>query len=1056
MRRIFKAFTLFTALSWIFLGVVSGNAQGLNIGDTLTIKVWKLSTPPKRLSELTRVDTITDHFILLVPARSYPVLAIDAKRDGDGDNHIQAVAGLREYYLIFKKKPIAPWRWDMASPSYWSKLNSNVTAVLIDPGQIKRVYVGFPGGISVSNNMGAAWVKDSVIKSTVNDIVNNPMTGNFGIELYLATDNGVFRGIVNNPISFQATWDTIALQGVNVVSVTVDPLDTSVVYIATDHSIYKYTDSGGLTELMEFDTTVNLSKIRAYLTSDSSHSFVLVAASNGLYYSTDGQTFNLESATADIPITSIGAIDENEILLATAGLGVLKKSGGDFGSMTWDTLDQGLSSEIMSNYVNAITVPQSGEYYIGTEAGVYKWDNDNAMWVMYVPGISLTAENIAEFRGILDSLENSNFIQNYLDLLNVDPGRLYDADGVPQIFVYYNYKILVGGIATDAYGDILGYYDPSDETDPDGNNKELFVINHADFSKPNNADIRAYYVPYLYGKYVAWSLDHDERGSVNTGITLAVLDSMGYYIPVTSFDLSNSSNTNPFTWPSLAFESEADRERAYLFYEYLWEQTDFDVLSKILAEQLNSNIGVDTVLSLYYDKDLDDIIVGWQVANLIDNPDIDPMFGYRRIDYTYSGEIASVKANPGDGDKVEAPLYGASYWSFSSMDTAFIFNGTDESELKVISIIGDSAVDTIDLDPTTNVYVWHDNTYDGYLVAVNYKVVAPGFTLLSADVTSPDVDLFTIPNIALPRYVNLYALGNENLYTDIDKANPTVIAICGEDTVDYRLSSFAQLPDSNIYLYSSSVELPEYTGDVIFTLWAQDISGNQGELVADTIGVAYIAENGGTYDLLNGEVVLEVPPQATSDNLITVSAVDEGVMANSGFIKASKAEAGVSPIYILSVRSRFSKPIAFKVKLDDSDSKVGLYKYENGKWTEIPAFRNGKYIVANITSGGYYQIRKSAGNIEPLELGIKAAQSVIRANNGNVEITFSVPVAGRVNVSVFDVSGRKVAELYDGWATSGIHHITWNPARTALRSGVYLYTIRMDKEIRSHKLIILR
>ncbi len=1052
MRGIYKLFVLLIAGMMAF-GAVKANAQNINIGDTITVKVWKLSTPPKRLAELTRVDTITDHFILLVPARSYPVLAIDAKRDGDGDNHIQAVAGLREYYLIFKKKPISPWRWDMASPSYWSQLNSNVTAVLIDPGQIRRVYVGFPGGISVSNNMGAAWVKNDVIKSTVNDIVNNPMTGNFGIELYLATDNGVFRGVVSNPTSFQATWDTLALQGENVVSVAVDPLDTSVVYVATAHEIYKYTDANGLDTLMRLDTTININKIRAYLMSDSSHSFVLAATSNGLYYSTDGESFELENSTAGIPMTSVGAIDENEILITTFGLGVLKKSGGDFGSMTWDTLDQGLSPEIMSNYVNAIAIPQSGEYYIGTEAGVYKWDSDNGMWIMYVPGISLTADDIAGFRQVLDSLETSNFIQNYLDLLNVDSTSLYDADGVPQIFVYYNYKILVGGIATQTYGDILGYYDPSDETDPDGNNREIFVINHADFTKPNNADISAYYVPYLFGKYVAWSLDHDEIGSVNSGVTLATLDSMGYYIPVTSFDLSSSSNTNPFTWPNPAFEAEADRERVYLFYEYLWEHTDFDILGRILAEELNSNLGVDTVLKMYYDKNLDDMIVGWQVANLIDNPDLDPMFGYYRIDYTYGGEIASVKTNPGDNDKVEAPLYGAAYWSFSSTDTSFIFNGSDQSRFRVITIVEDSIVDTVELDPTTNTYVWHGNTRDGYLIAVNYKIVAPGFTLLSSDMEAPALDLFTLPNVALPRYATIYAFGSEKLYTDVDKAYPSVMAICDTDTVWYRLNSFAQLPDSAIYLYGLPIELPDHNGDLVLTLWGQDISGNQGELVSDTLGVISDMVNGGIFALLGGEFVVEIPANFEKGKMV-VSAIPENSLVDNGFIPADKAEEGISPVYVVSSDISFSQPITVRLRYGDGANNVGLYKYADGHWIKVPAYKSGDYIVANLNSNGYYQIRKGAGQLEELDLVIKADKPIVSGRSRVVTFTFTIPVAGNGNLSIFDVTGRRVVELYNGWLSSGTHSLTWNAAD--FPSGVYFYTIKLGDQFKSHKLVIAK
>lgn len=1047
-------YLLIAGVVMLLLSAYKADAQ-LSVGDTMTVKVWRLSTPPKRLAELAKVDAITDHFIILVPARSYPVVAIDARRDGAGDNHIEAVAGLREYYLMYKKSSATPWKWYLASPTYWNKMSPTVNAVFVDPGYIRRVYIGHAGGISVSNSMGASWVKNDNLKSMVNDIVNNPLTSNRGIELYVATNNGFYRGVVDNPARFaDLTWDTLGLTGENVVSITVDPVDTSVVYLATSNTIYKYTDGDGLTQLAELDTSVSINKIRAIYSSDSSNSIVLVGTSDGLYYSPDGNSFLLENGTAGIDVKDIGAIDENELLIATAGLGVLKKDHGDWGSVVWDTLSEGLSSEIMSNYVNAIAVPSSGEYYIGTEAGVYRWNATENRWDVFVPGVSLTEDDISAFRQEVNSLEENDFISTYLHLLNVDPQNLYDVDGVPQIFLYYNYKLFVGGIATQAYGHILGYYDPLDETDPEGNQKEIFIINHADYAAPEDSILRQFYLPYLFGRYVAWSMDHDERGSVNAGITLAVLDSMGYAIPTTSYALSSSSNTNPFTWPSDAFEAEADRERAYLFYEYLWEHFGFGVLSQIISEQLNSNIGVDTVLKLYHDFNLDDVIVGWQVANLIDNPDIDPFFGYSRIDFSFDpGDVNGVVTSPTAGSRVEAPLYGASYWQFSASDTAFVFNGTDESVLKVISIVGDS-VDTVDIDTVTNTYRWSGNNSDGFIVAVNYKLVAPGFTLLSADIESPSVDLFTIPNIALNRYVNFYAYGSELLYSDVDKSGPTVIAVKGDgtDTLEVSLGSFAQLPDSSIYLYFSATELPDWEGDVIVSLWAQDISGNPGNPVSDTIGILKLNETGGEYSLLNGEIKFEVPSGVDYRSTIVVSSVTSrefGVTFKDNGI----SDDALSPVYIVS-SGQLPSPITMKVRVN-GDQEGNLYKYENGNWIKVKSYRSGIYILAMIDDGGIYQVRKDGTGNGSLQFGI-ASPSL--ANIGTpVRFSISVPDGGDLEVKILDASGRVVTSVYKGWMNSGVHEFTWNPNKiTSLHSGVYFFTAKWNGTMDSHKIVLIK
>ena len=60
--------------------------------------------------------------------------------------------------------------------------------------------------------------------------------------------------------------------------------------------------------------------------------------------------------------------------------------------------------------------------------------------------------------------------------------------------------------------------------------------------------------------------------------------------------------------------------------------------------------------------------------------------------------------------------------------------------------------------------------------------------------------------------------------------------------------------------------------------------------------------------------------------------------------------------------------------------------------------------------------------------------------NSETRLTFGLPEAGAVSVTVQDVSGRKIATLTEGWFEAGYHAVTWN-AR-GLPAGVYL--LRME------------
>ncbi|MBI5470964.1 MAG: T9SS type A sorting domain-containing protein [Ignavibacteriae bacterium] len=55
--------------------------------------------------------------------------------------------------------------------------------------------------------------------------------------------------------------------------------------------------------------------------------------------------------------------------------------------------------------------------------------------------------------------------------------------------------------------------------------------------------------------------------------------------------------------------------------------------------------------------------------------------------------------------------------------------------------------------------------------------------------------------------------------------------------------------------------------------------------------------------------------------------------------------------------------------------------------------------------------------------------------NPSTQIKFDLPEASHVTLAVYDVLGRKVAELVNGQATEGYHTATWNTVDAA--SGVY-------------------
>jgi PKD repeat protein len=74
--------------------------------------------------------------------------------------------------------------------------------------------------------------------------------------------------------------------------------------------------------------------------------------------------------------------------------------------------------------------------------------------------------------------------------------------------------------------------------------------------------------------------------------------------------------------------------------------------------------------------------------------------------------------------------------------------------------------------------------------------------------------------------------------------------------------------------------------------------------------------------------------------------------------------------------------------------------------------------------------------------------------NPSTKISFSIPKAGLVRLSVFDSSGRRVALLSDGPMDAGTHQFTWNAEHEA--SGVFYYKLEAAGKSFVKKCVLLK
>jgi hypothetical protein len=81
-------------------------------------------------------------------------------------------------------------------------------------------------------------------------------------------------------------------------------------------------------------------------------------------------------------------------------------------------------------------------------------------------------------------------------------------------------------------------------------------------------------------------------------------------------------------------------------------------------------------------------------------------------------------------------------------------------------------------------------------------------------------------------------------------------------------------------------------------------------------------------------------------------------------------------------------------------------------------------------------------------------QSYPNPFNPVTTISFALPQATLVQLSIFDIQGSKVEDLISGWKEAGIHEITWDAS--GLSSGIYFYSIKAADFKTVKKMILVK
>ena len=885
---------------------------------------------------------------------------------------------------------------------------------------------------------------------------------------YVAAGNGVFRGEADvNDTTWEAPFYHWTWSRVGNLTDTVFTL-----FVNDQNDLYAGTPTG----ILHWDGntwTAVLSGPGVHQILKSPNTGTLFAMTDdGVYASSDGSTWvpfgNLQGT-----VTTSGAFKDDTLLVGTIGQGVFQtsESFANFTPRTAGIADR-FYATIGGMDILSLFVSDQGDLFAGTRVGVFQWIDGR--WVNIAGnspeqtvGMNLSTEVIDSAIALLTQDLDPAFLQvqsTISDSFGVPPDLVYpDFDSIPGVNVLvapiFEYVNSESNIDMD-YSPVWGYFDPSTETDPNQTLRDYFVVNvsSSEYKGPRYLGLddttRGTFLEYMLSKMAMWQADHYEDLFLITG--LALLNTFWAGGNVTegllpglefSTNFNYSLTQGSIDHPHATEMREVDRERLFLFIEYLYEKYGLPLIVELATSTLRGLHSIESALELRGDS-LAGILTEWAFANYYDDT---TLYGYRNIDVTITPvsitqNIAHVTISPyaiyyfqdtrGTDPATGDTLYGIS------------FNAKDNSTFGVYRLEDTPAVQ--DWDPETKIFQVSGDTAQTVWVIVNVHDNTYQFAA-ARDLTPPEeVGLYTLQNSVFNPVVDFFVLGTENLYTDVGQPSPTVVLTNLVDSTQQMIQTFTYTSGDTTMVYNGHTQL--FTSGIFeVSLIAGDEVGNWATYKTDTIAVLSLSPQGGTLTLFNGRLRLEYASGTVTGDVrvlfdelgpndlpseIPVPAVRGYVIGNGNVV--------------------FAHPMTLQIDVSDLEDldEFGLFRWDGQSLEPIPyVFSNGK-VTAEISSFGLYFLAKGQGIQLPERPKLLALSQKVYSRLQPLTLTFAVPTRQLVELEVYDVSGRRIQSIYRGIAEPGFHRVDVNTSR--LPSGLYLLTFKVGQHLKQTERFILQ
>lgn len=173
-----------------------------------------------------------------------------------------------------------------------------------------------------------------------------------------------------------------------------------------------------------------------------------------------------------------------------------------------------------------------------------------------------------------------------------------------------------------------------------------------------------------------------------------------------------------------------------------------------------------------------------------------------------------------------------------------------------------------------------------------------------------------------------------------------------------------------------------------------------------------------------------------------------GALWLNGQVRIVSAVHPFDSLFILPFEEKLFVTLRFNIDLEDPrktiPERILFYIKENGDIVDVSA--QTELIVGDLSS------ILSEQTTDPDEYILR--QNYPNPFNPSTKITFTLPIRSEVDLSIYDLSGKRLLNLARGVYGSGTHTVDWNA--DGFSSGVYLYMLRTENTILSGSAVLLK